>query len=52
MSTITPDQLSRYNGLNGMPVYLSVKGQVYDVTSGAAFYGPGERGEGTCGGEG
>ncbi|KAJ4349774.1 Dihydrodipicolinate synthase [Didymosphaeria variabile] len=39
--TFTPPDLYPYNGLNGMPVYLSVRGRVFDVTSGRNFYGPG-----------
>lgn len=39
--TFTPPTLFPYNGLNGMPVYLSVRGRVFDVTSGRNFYGPG-----------
>jgi membrane-associated progesterone receptor component len=39
--TFTPPELFPYNGLNGMPVYLSVRGRVFDVTSGRNFYGPG-----------
>lgn len=37
----TPPQLLPYNGLNGMPVYLAVRGKIFDVTSGRNFYGPG-----------
>jgi membrane-associated progesterone receptor component len=39
--TFTPRTLLPYNGLNGMPVYLAVRGRVFDVTSGRNFYGPG-----------
>jgi membrane-associated progesterone receptor component len=41
MSTFTSQSLSLYNGADGRPVYISVEGQVYDVTSGSSFYGPG-----------
>src|SRR3978361_1867377 len=37
----TPPQLIPYNGLNNMPVYLAVRGHIFDVTSGRNFYGPG-----------
>jgi len=39
--TFTPPTLFPYNGLNGMPVYLAVRGRVFDVTKGRNFYGPG-----------
>ncbi|KAI9709781.1 MAG: hypothetical protein M1820_003184 [Bogoriella megaspora] len=39
--TFTPPTLLPYNGLNNMPVYLAVRGKIFDVTSGRNFYGPG-----------
>ncbi|MCJ1312364.1 hypothetical protein MMC25_006038 [Agyrium rufum] len=39
--TFTPPALKPYNGTNGQPVYLSVRGNVFDVSSGRHFYGPG-----------
>ncbi|CAA9966318.1 hypothetical protein P3342_013148 [Pyrenophora teres f. teres] len=39
--TFTPPTLFPYNGLNNMPVYLAVRGRVFDVTAGRNFYGPG-----------
>jgi membrane-associated progesterone receptor component len=39
--TFTPPDLEPYNGRNNMPVYLAVRGRVFDVTSGRNFYGPG-----------
>ncbi|MCJ1413263.1 hypothetical protein MMC19_007367 [Ptychographa xylographoides] len=37
----TPPTLRPYNGANSQPVYLAVRGRVFDVTSGRNFYGPG-----------
>ncbi|KAF2236824.1 cytochrome b5 [Viridothelium virens] len=37
----TPPELLPYNGTNHMPVYLAVRGKIFDVTSGRNFYGPG-----------
>lgn len=37
----TPPELLPYNGTNNMPVYLAVRGKIFDVTSGRNFYGPG-----------
>ncbi|KAL2130361.1 hypothetical protein VTI74DRAFT_6565 [Chaetomium olivicolor] len=39
--TFTPRTLLPYNGENNMPVYLAVRGRVFDVTRGRNFYGPG-----------
>ncbi|KAH8886924.1 cytochrome b5 [Thozetella sp. PMI_491] len=39
--TFTPRTLLPFNGENNMPVYLAVKGRVFDVTKGRNFYGPG-----------
>lgn len=39
--TFTPRTLLPYNGEGGAPVYLAVRGQVFDVSSGRNFYGPG-----------
>lgn len=39
--TFTPRTLLPNNGTKDKPVYLAVKGKVYDVTAGRNFYGPG-----------
>lgn len=37
----TPKLLVKYNGSDDPKIFMAVKGNVYDVTNGAAFYGPG-----------
>lgn len=37
----TKEELSKYKGENGSPVYLAVLGHVFDVTKGKKHYGPG-----------
>ncbi|KAF2724881.1 cytochrome b5-like Heme/Steroid binding domain-containing protein [Polychaeton citri CBS 116435] len=37
----TPPELEPYNGTKDMPVYLAVRGNVFDVSPGRNFYGPG-----------
>ncbi|KAF5748108.1 steroid-binding protein 3 [Tripterygium wilfordii] len=38
----TTEQLSQYNGTDpSKPLYVAVKGRVFDVTTGKSFYGPG-----------
>jgi membrane-associated progesterone receptor component len=39
--TFTPRTLLKYNGTNEQPVYIAVRGKVYDVSPGRNFYGPG-----------
>ena len=39
--TITREQLEEMDGFDGAPLYLSIRGRVYDVTAGARFYGEG-----------
>lgn len=37
----TPLSLAKYNGSDDPRILMAVKGKVYDVSSGASFYGPG-----------
>ncbi|ESR63498.1 putative steroid-binding protein 3 [Citrus sinensis] len=38
----TPAQLIQYNGTDpSKPIYVAIKGRVFDVTTGKSFYGPG-----------
>ncbi|KAJ5584506.1 uncharacterized protein N7459_004306 [Penicillium hispanicum] len=39
--TYTPKTLIEFNGENDKPVFLAVRGRVFDVTPGRNFYGPG-----------
>ncbi|KAJ5793551.1 hypothetical protein N7457_000150 [Penicillium paradoxum] len=39
--TYTPKTLIEFNGEGDRPVYLAVRGRVFDVTPGKNFYGPG-----------
>ena len=36
------ETLAQYTGVGDTPIYISVKGTVFDVTSGRDFYGPGK----------
>lgn len=39
---LTLDQLKQYDGTNpSSPIYIAVKGRIFDVTTGKSFYGPG-----------
>ena len=33
MQTFTKEELAKYNGKNGKPIYVAHKGKVYDVTN-------------------
>nr|CAG4648782.1 EOG090X0A5G [Polyphemus pediculus] len=37
----TKEELAKYKGENGSPIYLALMGKVYDVSRGKDFYGPG-----------
>jgi membrane-associated progesterone receptor component len=37
----SPEELRKMDGTNGNPVYVAVRGVIYDVSSRATFYGPG-----------
>lgn len=41
MLAFTAADLKPLNGSNGEPIYISVKGVVYDCSSAPQFYGPG-----------
>ncbi|GAB2211784.1 hypothetical protein Droror1_Dr00025119 [Drosera rotundifolia] len=39
---LTPSQLAAYNGTTrSRPIYVAIKGRIFDVTTGSNFYGPG-----------
>lgn len=42
LPTFTADELKEYNGKDGKPIYISLKGVVYDCSSGRSYYGEGE----------
>lgn len=37
--TFTKDELAKYNGQDGQPAYVAIKGVVYDVSGKAAWQG-------------
>eukprot|EP00026_Physarum_polycephalum_P015047 Phypoly_transcript_15636.p1 GENE.Phypoly_transcript_15636~~Phypoly_transcript_15636.p1 ORF type:complete len:111 (+),score=15.79 Phypoly_transcript_15636:191-523(+) len=41
--TFTPAELLKYDGRNSNPIYISLKGTVFDVTKGSDFYGVGTK---------
>lgn len=39
---LSPEQLIAYNGTDpSKPIYVAVKGRIFNVTTGSSFYGPG-----------
>ncbi|KAK4486239.1 hypothetical protein RD792_008909 [Penstemon davidsonii] len=39
---LTPQQLKQYDGSDSSkPIYVAIRGRIYDVTTGKSFYGPG-----------
>ncbi|KAL9233938.1 hypothetical protein vseg_008870 [Gypsophila vaccaria] len=39
---LTLEQLKQYDGSDpSKPIYVAIKGQIFDVTTGLSFYGPG-----------
>ncbi|EYU29197.1 hypothetical protein ABFS83_05G128600 [Erythranthe nasuta] len=39
---LTPQQLKNYDGSDSSkPIYVAIRGRIYDVTTGKSFYGPG-----------
>lgn len=43
LRTFTPEEIAEYDGSNpDKPIYMAVKGVVFDVTSGKDFYGKGK----------
>jgi membrane-associated progesterone receptor component len=40
--TVEIEELESANGLNDTPLWISIKGRVYDVTAGSKFYGVGK----------
>ncbi|KAK9279056.1 hypothetical protein L1049_012731 [Liquidambar formosana] len=39
---LTPQQLKQFDGSDpSKPIYVAVKGRIFDVTAGKSFYGPG-----------
>lgn len=41
--TLTPLELAEFTGRNGNPIYISLRSEIYDVSSSQDLYGPGGR---------
>ena len=40
---LTTEELAAYNGkTEGQPIYIALMGNIYNVTNGSTFYGPGD----------
>ena len=39
---LTPQQLNQFDGSDSSkPIYVAIRGRIFDVTTGKSFYGPG-----------
>lgn len=38
---LSVDELAKYDGADGGPIFLAIYGRIFDVTEGKGFYGPG-----------
>jgi predicted heme/steroid binding protein len=38
---LTEEELKKYTGEDGQPIYLAIDGKIFDVSASPAFYGPG-----------
>eukprot|EP01124_Arcella_intermedia_P018011 TRINITY_DN24987_c0_g1_i1.p1 TRINITY_DN24987_c0_g1~~TRINITY_DN24987_c0_g1_i1.p1 ORF type:complete len:242 (-),score=33.60 TRINITY_DN24987_c0_g1_i1:28-681(-) len=38
--SLTEEELLHYNGLNSKPIYIALKGNIYDVSKNSDYYGP------------
>jgi predicted heme/steroid binding protein len=51
MQTFTKEELAKYNGKNGKPIYVAHKGKVYDVTKSSLWEDGEHQGMHTAGGD-